>query len=121
VGGSSWSAAARCGTKIATATVKAIRLTNLSACFLITTFSPETRAEQDWACAAYFPFGPIGVWSEMQSLSMPCILDQSVSGILGMSNQKRPDLPRAIKHLRKGRVVRGEGLGVAGIGTTWCT
>src|SRR5258708_39054221 len=60
MGGSSWSAGARCGTKIATATVKAIRLTNLSACFLITTFSPETRAEQVWACAAYFLFGPMG-------------------------------------------------------------
>src|SRR6266478_4681011 len=49
-GGSSWSAAARCGIQKAITSAKAIRLTNLRACFLITTFSPETQAEQDWAC-----------------------------------------------------------------------
>jgi hypothetical protein len=34
------------------------------------------------------------------------IRDQGVSGIFGMSNQERPDLLQAIKHLYGTRVVR---------------
>src|SRR6266404_146664 len=53
----------------------------------------------------------------MQSLSMPCIGYQSVSGNLGMSNQKRPALLRAIKHLLDARVVTGRGCWYYTIGT----
>src|SRR6266851_4143872 len=103
MGGSSWSAAARCGTKIATATVKAIRLTNLSACFLITKFSPETRAEQLWICAAVF-FGRLGSRPECRSAKYELHTRPEHIGHFWVCRiSKGPILLQAIKHLQGGR------------------
>src|SRR6266851_9098062 len=72
MGGSSWSAAARCGTKIATATVKAIRLTNLRACFLIPhSLLKLERSRVGLAPRASF-LGRLGLVRNADALSMHC-------------------------------------------------
>ena len=62
-----------------------------------------------------------GLVRNADALSMNCIRLQRASGTFGMSNQERPDLLQAIKHLRGRRVVKDsrrplQRLGTHGIG-----
>src|SRR5713101_4825537 len=117
MGGSSWSAAARCGTKIATATVKAIRLTNLRACFLI----PHSLLKLERSRFGLAPrtsfLGRLGFGPECRCSKYALYRNRAVSGTFGMSNQERPDLLQAIKHLRGRRVVKDSRRAVQRLGT----